>query len=264
MDLKRFNPAQAPHMHSIIVVGGVGAGKTELIQELLPHLKCSRTVIMSSREKTTREYVNVTPPQYIHDKYNDNVVGNILIQHINAFKIPVNCDSTCLVFDDCFPTDYWRNYLYTRILVINGKFLKLKNVFAIQPKITLPSELKHNMDYIFIFGTNSVEERRILLSNYADMFVLSSDLHDFCSYLDTYAQDPYSCIVIKIGYSNLFLENVFWYKAEPSWRKLVQRKKEQVDFIREELMAKTWHPSKLRRCLTVDEMREIFGEYSEV
>lgn len=88
MQFKKFDPATATGMDCVAVVGQRSVGKTVLVQELLPHFKCSETVVISPTESCNSEYAGLVSRKNIRHEYEEEFVTNI-------------AKPGCIVFENC-------------------------------------------------------------------------------------------------------------------------------------------------------------------
>lgn len=257
MEFKEFNPQNATCLNCIIVIGKRSTGKTELVCDLLPHLNSSYNLIVGGMVKYIEN--EETIPEYDEQKVSDFISK----QKKALRKARETGDTTqiphaCVVFDNYLYSNTWSSSRSIASLFTNGVCLKTKLILTMQYAIALPPVLRNNTDYVFIFGGNNESHRKRIYDHYASWIFPSFE--EFCQALDKFTSKPYTCMVINnTPHSKKLEDNVMWYKAN-LWEKMVEKKKEELHVYHEELIRKTWHPSRVRNCLTTDEVREIFGE----
>lgn len=260
MQFNQFNPAEATNMNSIAIFGKRATGKTTLVQELLYQLRCPYTIAISPIDQEYAWMSSCSNEFNIFNEYTENHVDELVkrqcdkVNNSNIRKTEVV--PACIVFDGCLlQTDNFKHN-GIRTLYLNGTCMKVKIIMAMQYAMQLPNCIKGNIDYIFIFREQNLSNLRRLYTMYANIF---PTFKLFCDTLETITKEPYTCMVIdRTKHSNDLTKNVFWYKADAPWRNMVYCKKQQSDVIREELMQKTWHPSRLQCCLSIDEVGDIF------
>jgi hypothetical protein len=250
---KRFVPSEhTGTMHTIVIVGKRDTGKTVLVKDLLPHLNCSHVTVISPLEpyqSNYKQYPHIT----CHPEYTKEIVDDFVAKQRQQ-KRPSNC----IVFEDCMYDSEWTKSKSIRTLFMNGRCLGARMVLAMQFPLGMPPHLRANVDYAFIFRDNIVGNRKRLYEHYCGVF---PTFEAFCEALDEISAIPYACMVINnTARSNALEDIVMIYVAstEPDWRTLVRMKQASLDVIREELMQRAWHPSRLRQCLDHEEAREIF------
>jgi hypothetical protein len=257
MEFKEFNPQNATCLNCMIVIGKRSSGKTDLVRNLLPHLNSSCNLIVGGIIK----YIDneETIPEY-----NEQKVADFISKQKKALrKARETGDTTlvphaCVVFDNYLYSNTWSRSRSIMSLFTNGVCLKTKLILTMQYAIALPPVLRNNIDYVFIFGGNNESHRKRIYDFYA--YWIFPSFEEFCQALDKITSVPYTCMVINNTLRSKKLEdNVMWYKAN-LWEKMVEKKKEELQVYHEELIQKSWHPSRIRNCLTTDEEKEIFGE----
>jgi hypothetical protein len=80
-----------------------------------------------------------------------------------------------------------------------------------QHGLGLPPDLRSNIDYVFIFRNNIVNEREKIYKHYAGMF----PTFDAFNQVMNQCTENFECLVIdnKVQTNNI-TDNVFWYKAQ--------------------------------------------------
>ena len=265
--LRRFDPHQASvgDADFIVIIGKRQSGKTVLTKDLLHHLlhhlrKCPNlTLVYSpclfyhrSYQRERYEYKDFFIPEHrIAPDYTEKFVDDFVARR----------EQGCIVFENCLLCDEWTKHPSMHTLLTNGRCLGAKVVFVHQYPLDIPPVLRPNIDFVFIAGrTTHPENRKRMYDMYGGMF---PTFELFCQTLDEVGKIPFACLVINNTVRSNKLEDiVMFYVAseDPDWRVMVEKKKESLDVFREELMRRTWHPRRVRQCLDIDEVREIFVE----
>lgn len=247
MQLNTFEPTKVSHFWSVAIIGDTCIGKTTLIKDLLKHIQCPQVDIMSTTNDVSIEYSS----NYNCVQYDERTLSQIIENHSSTHQIP-----RLLVFDGC-----WNNVgkVNMKRLFCNGRCMKIKHISTFPQTHILPPIIKYNLDYAFIFDTINPNERKHIYNNFNYMF---KSFDDFCRKINVATHSPYSCMVIEmLNTPDKDLSDcVFSYQVDVNWRKIMELKKYALDIIRKELIQKTWHPSRLRWCLSLDDVREIFGK----
>jgi GTPase SAR1 family protein len=244
--LVEFDPSKE-NMDSIAIIGKRSAGKTYLIIDLLhtrQFMKQKNTLVINPPESVINEYSSISHPptnMTIHYEYEKAIVDEF-----------INTKEGTIVFDSCMYHNDWMKHKGIVKLFKYGNNLKAKVILSMQFPFRIPSSFKDNMDYIFILKDSYIPTRRRVYELYCLTTIISFE--EFNTLMDKIAKEPYTCLVI-----NNKTRNIMIYKAPPLWKRIAARKSSDLDIIREELMQKAWHPSRLKWCLTYDEVEEIFG-----
>lgn len=253
--ISKFDPATARNMSCVLVIGRRSTGKTVIAKELLKVLNCPKNVVIDSLAETL-EYAEIVPKENIHANYAEEIVDDFVNdgrQHRNDQR-----QDRCIVFDNCFFNNHWHRHRSMRMLSMNGRCIRAKQIITMSYPMSLPPDFRTNVDYVVIFRENNEAHRKRLYEQYAGIF---PTFEVFCQVLDQLTAEPFSCMVINnTAPSNRLEDQVMFYVAVPPWREMVEKKKALLEVIREELMQKAWHPTRLKSCLSHDEVREIFSK----
>jgi hypothetical protein len=251
-------------MHNIMIFGKREVGKTFLVKELLSHLNCSHAEIINPTEMYKQEYAPSIPsiPHIAHHiQYAKEIVdGFVAMQKKEWKQLHQQKKANCILFEDCMYNNLWTKHESIRYLFMNGRFVRAKMVMVMQFPLVVPPCLIMNVDYIFIFKERIESTRKRLYKLYGGIF---PTFELFCEALDEINNVPFACLVINnTSHSD---DKVMIYIAPewPDWRVMVRMKKASLDVIREELIRRTWHPSRVMQCLDFEDEREIFGTLSQ-
>jgi len=207
----------------VLFIGKRNTGKSFLVKDLLYHNKDIPVgTVISGTESANEFYTKIVPPIFIHDDYNDDIVGNLLRRQKKTKKklnseIKTSSYSNIkphafLILDDLMDSaKQWVKSQYIKYCFMNGRHVHLLFILTMQFALGIPPELRANVDYIFILRENIVSNRKRLYDHYAGMFP-TFDI--FQQVMDNCTED-YQCIVIdNCSQSNKIEDQVFWYKAE--------------------------------------------------
>jgi hypothetical protein len=223
LNLKKFNMNLISQDKVVLFIGKRNTGKSFLVKDLLYHNKDIPVgTVISGTESANEFYTKIVPPIFIHDDYNDDIVGNLLRRQKKTKKklnleIKTNSYSNIkphafLILDDLMDSaKQWVKSQYIKYCFMNGRHVHLLFILTMQFALGIPPELRANVDYIFILRENIVSNRKRLYDHYAGMFP-TFDI--FQQVMDNCTED-YQCIVIdNCSQSNKIEDQVFWYKAE--------------------------------------------------
>lgn len=208
MQFKEFDPENATNLNCIAVIGKRSTGKTELVRDILPHLKCSYHLVVGATIKYIENEETIP-------EYNEQIVADLLSKQKKALNTQREIGDVTQVPHACVVID---NYLHSNSnksiisLFQNGIFLKTRVVLAVQSPIALPIQLRYNIDYVFIFGGRNMSHDMCLYTSYASSIFQSFE--EFSQALDNITSYPYMCMVINnTACSKKLEDNVMWYKV---------------------------------------------------
>ena len=213
VSLKKFDMKSIPRDSVCCFVAPRNSGKSFLIKDLLYHHQTiPAAVVISKTDKMTHFYDQFIPPVLIYDKYDPDLIDKLLTRQKTALKENWPNPEVLLVFDDTLSdARLWKNDPRIEEIFYNGRHYKIFFLLTMQTPMGIPSGLRGNIDFTFIFQTNNYTHRRNLYENYCGMFP-SKEVFDKVLAGCT---ENYSCLVInnKVKTNN-FQEQVFHYKAD--------------------------------------------------
>ena len=74
-----------------------------------------------------------------------------------------------LILDDCLYDSSWIKTKNVRALFMNGRHYKSMFIITMQYALGIPSNLRTNIDYVFLLRENIVSNRKRLYEQYAEM-----------------------------------------------------------------------------------------------
>jgi hypothetical protein len=224
LNLKKFDMNQITQDKVVVMIGKRNTGKSFLVKDLLYHCRDIPVgTVISGTESVNEFYGKMVPPLFIHDKFEENIVENVLkrqkkIQIKLTTEIENNSYSNIkpnafLILDDLmYSSKQWIKDENIKECFMNGRHVNLLFIITMQFSLGIPPELRTNVDFIFILRETIVSNRKRLYDHYAGMFP-TFDI--FCQVMDNCTED-YQCLVINnCVQSNKIEDIVFWYKAEP-------------------------------------------------
>eukprot|EP00798_Chlamydomonas_sp_ICE-L_P020630 gene20630-biopygen29393 len=201
-----------------------------------------------------QEYAPSIPHIAHHKEYAEEIVDDFVARQKKEWKqLHQQKKANCILFENC--NNRWTKHESIRYLFMNGRFFRAKMVMVMQFPVVVPPYLIMNVDYIFIFRERIESTRKRLYKLYGGIF---PTFELFCEALDEINNVPFACLVINnTSHSD---DQVMIYIAPewPDWRVMVRMKKASLDVIREELIRRTWHPSRVMQYLDFEDEREIF------
>jgi hypothetical protein len=206
MQFKEFDPEHATNLNCIAVIGKRSTGKTDLVRDILPHLKCSYHLVVGATIKYIENEETI-------QEYNEQIVADLLSKQKKALNTKREIGDVTQIPHACVVID---NYLHSNKSIVslfqNGIFLKTKVVLAMQSLIALPTQIRSNIDYVFIFRGRNMSHDKCLYTSYA--LSIFQSFEEFSQALDNITSDPYTCMVINnTACSKKIEDNVMWYKG---------------------------------------------------
>jgi len=203
LELLKFDISTIKKHSVCVIIGKRGTGKTVLIKELLYNN------YNDIKEKTIISPIDnydIFPDLVINRTYNPEILSNVISKCKSNDK---SNDESLLILENCLYSSCFKDTNMIS-LFMNGRCYKLNVIITMQYALSIPTNLRSNVDFVFIFRENNVSNRTRLYEHYAGMF---ASFEDFCQVMDKCTED-YNCLVINnITFSNKLEDRVFWYKA---------------------------------------------------
>lgn len=209
---RKFNLSEICKGSNSVICGKRLVGKSHLLVNILQSRKnASRKVIFSS-EYVAPSYKKYFPSEDIFESYNPKILRSLINeQHKNPGK------EIIIAFDDiAVNKDIW-NDSCIRDVIRYGSSLNITNIFSIQYAGQLDDMFKRNIDYVFCFRDNIIENQKNFYKDFGGMFENFDDykaVHDGC------IGEPFRCLVLDLKTPRKDpKQSVFWYKAEDNLEK---------------------------------------------
>lgn len=229
IDCKKFDPARCTNMHSLLIIGKRGTGKTVLVKDLMKTVDYTETFLIGDTDfhdqrfpSTRSEYNGLIPEENIYDDYTESVVDGIIVEQqkcLRIAKMSQDCKEglqKCVIFENCFFDKFWMNHKGMKFLYLNGPCNKLNHIIVMQYPLKLNPVFIANTDYVFIFrdnlnNLNNLNNLKRMYDQFGQMF---RTFDDFCQALEQITANPFTCMVLSLNpSSNHLSDQVFWYKA---------------------------------------------------
>lgn len=222
INLNRFNMNSIERDATILIYGKRRSGKSWLIRDMCYHLRdIPYGVVFSGTEAVNEFYSDFIPDSFIHNKYDRNLINNMFAKQTVKIKTVKSegkgdgktAENNMFVFmDDMISQkDDWKKDDTIREIGMNGRHYNILFCLATQHLNSVPTDLRGNIDYVFMFNDPSINNRKILHQNYGAVI---PKFEMFCTILDECTQD-YQCLVVKTTgiLKNTIESQVFYYKA---------------------------------------------------
>jgi hypothetical protein len=219
--LKKFDIAKVKSDNTVLVIGKRATGKSFLVRDLLSyHQDLPVGTVISTKEQVDEFYTKMIPEKFIHAECTTNLIEKFRIRQDNISKTRRNDvgfygkslidPRAFLVLDNCFFDRYWVKDNNMKYLIFNNRQIYLFLIITMSYPMTIPPNIKANMDFVFIFRENSQSSRKLIYESYAHMF---SSFEVFSQVMDQFTQN-YDCLVIDNTSTSTEIEDVvFWYNA---------------------------------------------------
>lgn len=198
----------------ICLIGSRGSGKSVTVKALCDHFKdIPRFDVVSKTERNNRFFSDFIPEDSIHFDYDMNLLPSIFKRQdylIDKYGKDDPRTHIALVLDDCLcDKRIWKSPEIGELLM-NGRHRNITFIFTLQYLIGISPELRSNIDFVFIYGQESNNEKKKIFDNYAGMF---NNLNEFRKVFNDITED-YRCMVINRSIkTNEIEKKIFWYKA---------------------------------------------------
>ena len=224
LDLRKFDMKSMLSDATVLLSGCRRSGKSFLLRDMFYHKsEIPAGVVFSKTEEASPFFGKFIPDSFIHTKYNPEIVQSILTNQAKIVRKNIRNgigidgktkkNNKFIVLDDMMADNKeWKNDDTIKNIFFNGRHYNILFILTLQYAMGIGPDLRGNVDYVFIFNTPSIKNRRKIYEDYASM-IPSFDY--FCNILEACTQD-HQCLVIKTTgvNSNKLSDQVFWYKAE--------------------------------------------------
>lgn len=216
--LRKFDMSRLGENKVCIFLGKRNSGKSFCVKDMLYYKRDTPVVrVISGTERANKHYSHFVPPAFISYEFTDSVIDSFMKrQHTLMAKSSElryrNMDKRAiLILDDLmFDKNSWVKNPKIKEIAMNGRHWDVSFIITLQYCLGIPPDLRTNVDYVFLFKENRMNERRKLYEYWAGI-IPSFPL--FCEIMDSCTND-YSCLVIdNVAKSNKLEDQIFYYKA---------------------------------------------------
>lgn len=205
--IREFKLEWIPPGSNILVCGRRGMGKTHLTCDLLTHRGDCVPVVFASKYVSQR-YRRHIPSTNVVDTFDSDKLKTLLDRQLATSGEK----EMVLAFDDVSnANECLMNNETVRDLVKYGSSLRVTSVFAVQHAGVYDETFRRNVDYLFIFHDNLLDDQRVLYERYADMF---ESFAKFQAMYNECTTAPYRCLVIDMRTPwKRQGDGVYWYAS---------------------------------------------------
>ncbi len=186
----------------IFLIGAQHVGKTFMINHILRHTQdlSSGTIICGSPYSSYR-----LPNAVVHDTFDTKILVNVIRDQRKTRA------KSFVVLDDCIYDQSWHKDTSIRNLFMHSRTLNTMFFFTQIWAYGIPPMLSACIDYVFVFRSPILANRRRLFEKYGSIF---PNFDTFMQVMDEYTDNEYDCLVLDFTARSTKLEDrIFWYRA---------------------------------------------------
>lgn len=233
---QKFNTADICKGSNVVICGKRLQGKSTLLASILQNRGHDRYIIFTSRYAAS-SYRKYFPFAKVIDRYDRKMLAKIVdeqernpdVEYLVAF------DDVSAMLKDGTPV-FKDNQV--KDLIRYGSTLGITSIFCIQYTGQLDDMFKRNIDYVFCFRDNIIENQRCFFSEFGGMF---STFNEFKAAHDECIAEPWRCLVFDLKtHRKDPKQSVFWYKAESPLKRHLATTEEMKRLDRETFYGRLW------------------------
>lgn len=216
LHLHNFDITKIRDSSTIAIIGQKASGKTTLACNILYHKQTIPIGVVVSPQSN-----KVSPPICMLNEYRPGIIDVVLKRQKVAIKkwhknIRTNGTSpydprSFLFIDDCMFDASWTKDTGIRYLFMNNRHIRTLVLITMQYPLAIGPVLRTNIDYVFIFRENNMQNRKRLYEQYGGMF---PTFEAFAAVIDALGDYEY-LVINNNAASNKLEDQVFFYKAKP-------------------------------------------------
>lgn len=215
LKLRPFDPSRIADDKICVFVGKRGFGKSWLMRDIMWHKRHIQSgVLMSATEDNTGFWRKHIPDIFIHNGgYNPELVSKIMEKQKSRARRhgKESVDPVFVIAEDCMYDKTINKDRTAAELFMNGRHLKVFFMLTMQYVMSIPPNLRSNVDYLFILKENNYMNREKLYKQY---FGFIPNVHVFGEILNQTTTDYSALVLDNTTTSNRIEDMVFWYKAK--------------------------------------------------
>lgn len=190
-----------------IICGRRDVGKSYLICSILQSRPDADIAIFSSRYVAS-SYKKYFKESVIFDHYDPKILRKLIEKQE---KIGPNKELVIAFDDIAVNKDIW-NDPYIKDIVRYGSSLGITSIFSIQFVGQLGEVFQRNMDYVFYFYDNIIDNQKLMFEKFAGIF---AEFSDFKAVLDNCIAELFRCLVIDLKTPRKDPQQaLFWFKSD--------------------------------------------------
>jgi len=212
LQLKKFNPKTMRDNSIVVFIAKRMSGKSTCVKDIMYHKrsKLAAGVVMSGTEEGNGYYKEFIPDLFVYNEYKSDVIEKLIASQKNRIKKGENIN-VFTILDDCMYDKKFLKEKIMRQIFYNGRHWNIFFLLTMQYCMDLTPDLRSNIDYIFVFRENILQNREKIYKNFFGIFPsfdMFNQVMDACT-------ENYECLVLDNTIkSNKIEDVVFWYKAK--------------------------------------------------
>jgi hypothetical protein len=212
LQLKKFNPTTMRDNSIVVFVAKRMSGKSVCVKDIM-HYKRGLTagVVMSGTEEGNGFYKDFIPDLFIYNEYKSDVIEKVVQKQKEIIKKGITDNNVFIILDDCMYDKKFLREKIMRQIFYNGRHWNVFFMLTMQYCMDLTPDLRSNIDYVFIFRENILQNREKIWKNFFGIF----PTFDMFNQVMNACTENYECIVLDNTIKSNNIEDVvFWYKAK--------------------------------------------------
>jgi hypothetical protein len=211
LQLKKFNPKTMRDNSIVVYIAKRMSGKSTCVKDIMNHKKYLPVgVVMSGTEEGNCFYQSFIPDIFVYNEYKSDVIEKVVSRQKALVKAG-HTSNAFIILDDCMYDKKFLKEKIIRQIFYNGRHWNIFFMLTMQYCMDLSPDLRSNIDYIFVFRENIVQNREKIYKNFFGIFPnfeMFNQVMNACT-------ENYECIVLDNTIkSNKIEDVVFWYKAD--------------------------------------------------
>lgn len=191
--LRKFDIRSMTDNCIVVVIAPRGSGKSVLVNDILynkRHIPIGR--VMSHTDHLTKDFAKHVPSIFIDKKFDPEKIKKLMKRQEKALEENWKNPGAFMVMDDVLSDNSWRKDDTLSEVFFNGRHYQMLAIMSMQTPLGVPSTLRDQIDYVFLFDYPNEKARKKLYENYAGCI---KNFKTFNAVLDA-ATEGYGCLVI--------------------------------------------------------------------
>jgi hypothetical protein len=211
LQLKKFDPKTMRDNSIVVYIAKRMSGKSTCVKDVMYHKRSlTAGVVMSGTEEGNGYYKDFIPDLFIYNEYRSDVIEKIVSKQKQLVK-KGNTNTVFIILDDCMYDKKFLREKIMRQIFYNGRHWNIFFMLTMQYCMDLTPDLRSNIDYIFVFRDNILQNREKIWKNFFGIF----PTFDMFNQVMNACTENYECVVLdNTVKSNKVEDVVFWYKAK--------------------------------------------------
>ena len=211
LQLKKFNPDTMRDNSIVVFIAKRMSGKSTCVKDVMYHKRKALPVgvVMSGTEEGNSYYQSFITDLLVYNEYRSDVIEKIVARQKALIKQGMK-SNVFIILDDCMYDKKFLREKIMRQIFYNGRHWNIFFMLTMQYCMDLSPDLRSNIDYIFVFRENILQNREKIYKNFFGIFPtfeMFNQVMNACT-------ENYECIVLDNTIkSNKVEDVVFWYKA---------------------------------------------------